>query len=134
MVKDPYHRANITKLRISSHNLYVERGRYENPIVPREDRWCTYCYTNSGQKHIENEDHVLFHCPLYQITKTRILHHAGTIAPANLKDLLNYRGKDIKIFALLGRMVHEILEINKCHTTYYNCQGFHTKMGDCVIL
>ena len=27
---------SLTKLRISYHNLYIKRGRYETPIVPRD--------------------------------------------------------------------------------------------------
>jgi len=38
LVEDPKHRASLTRFRISSHNLYVERGRYETPSIPREDR------------------------------------------------------------------------------------------------
>ena len=33
LVEDHEHRASITRLRISSHNLYIERGRYERPTV-----------------------------------------------------------------------------------------------------
>ena len=33
VINDHEHRANVTRLRISSHNLYVERGRYEIPLV-----------------------------------------------------------------------------------------------------
>ena len=126
MIKNPSHRASVTRLRISAHNLFVERGRYENPIVPREDRWCIFCYVNTGIKHIENEDHVLLHCPLYHAK----LSCTNRETPPNLKNLLKYSGKDKRFFILLGKSVHEILEINKYHTAYYlNSQGFHTKTG-----
>lgn len=58
-ISNPQHRASFTRLRISAHNLYVERGRYETPAIPREDRWCIYCYFNYGHKCIEDEHHVL---------------------------------------------------------------------------
>ena len=30
-------------IRISAHNLEIERGRYSRPIVSREERFCKYC-------------------------------------------------------------------------------------------
>ncbi|KAL5258550.1 hypothetical protein ACHWQZ_G009135 [Mnemiopsis leidyi] len=39
LVKCPDARKSLTRLRISAHNLYIERGRYETPLVPRADRW-----------------------------------------------------------------------------------------------
>ena len=41
----------ITKLRISGHSLPIEKGHYKN--LPRENRLCTYCKTESGDE---------FHC------------------------------------------------------------------------
>ena len=33
----------LTKLRISAHQLYVETGRYCNPAILREKRFCFHC-------------------------------------------------------------------------------------------
>lgn len=52
-----------TKLRITAHDLQVERGRYVN--LPREKRTCIWCKTSLGQDFIEYESHVLFQCDLY---------------------------------------------------------------------
>ena len=51
-IKNSSYRQSLTRYRISCHNLFIERGRYENPLVPREDRWCLPCYTNSGLKPV----------------------------------------------------------------------------------
>ena len=51
-------------LRISAHNLFFERERYENPLIPRDERTCVYCSANFGSKKIEDELHVLVKCPL----------------------------------------------------------------------
>ena len=71
---DPYltnvssyeHRATIAKLRISAHQLGIETGRYRN--IPRGDRICTLCDTGA----IDDEDHLLFHCPSLDEEHTKI--------------------------------------------------------------
>ena len=50
----------LTQFRLSSHDLAVERGRYENLI--RNERICKLCNSNC----VENEYHVLLACPFYR--------------------------------------------------------------------
>ena len=50
----------LTKLRISAHQLYVETGRYCNPVIPRENKFCFHC-----KNIVEDEKHFLLDCPLY---------------------------------------------------------------------
>ena len=47
MVTNRNQRSWLSRLRISSHNLAIERGRYSN--VPVADRVCVYCVP--GQQH-----------------------------------------------------------------------------------
>ena len=49
----------LSKFRLSSHRLEIERGRYRN--IPKTDRLCQFCSMNT----IENEYHFLLICPLY---------------------------------------------------------------------
>jgi hypothetical protein len=53
------HRVALTKLRISSHNLHIETGRYTG--VDRHLRVCAKC----NMSVIENEYHFLLVCPYY---------------------------------------------------------------------
>ena len=48
------YRKLITKLRISEHNLLIEKGRHLN--IPRDQRLCSHC------KCIDDEKHFLWHC------------------------------------------------------------------------
>ena len=48
----------MAKIRISAHNLTVEKGRYTG--IPRI---CKVCNTGS----IENEQHFLLECPAYKL-------------------------------------------------------------------
>jgi len=53
------HRTAITKLRISSHRLHIEKGRHNH--IPLEERICQYCNLNK----IEDECHFIVDCTLY---------------------------------------------------------------------
>ena len=57
MLKD---RAPLAKLRLSAHNLEIERGRYMQ--VNREERLCKLCHN----KNIEDEKHFILHCTKYE--------------------------------------------------------------------
>ena len=59
-VKNIKHRVALTKLRISSHKLQIERGRYKKPYTKPEDRTCPKCQTC-----MEDEKHFLIKCSLY---------------------------------------------------------------------
>ena len=52
------YRAAITKLRCNSHALEIERGRYQNPKVPRDLRLCLTC------KVVEDENHFVTKCSI----------------------------------------------------------------------
>ncbi|KAH7365653.1 hypothetical protein KP509_18G039600 [Ceratopteris richardii] len=55
----PHHlRVVIRQLRVSSHQLEIERGRSRG--VPREERWCPVCQTE-----VESEEHFVIRCPAY---------------------------------------------------------------------
>ena len=49
-------RKNISKLRISDHNLLIERGRYSK--IPRNQRTCSSCSI------VEDEKHFLLECEI----------------------------------------------------------------------
>lgn len=50
----------LSRFRTSSHNLYIETGRYDN--TPRHERICKSC----NMKQIEDEYHFLLVCPNYR--------------------------------------------------------------------
>ena len=54
-------RQNFTKLRISSHSLAIETGRYTRPKTPASERFCQMCSANK----IENEKHFILYCDAY---------------------------------------------------------------------
>ena len=56
-------RKALVKLRISSHKLLIETGRYDN--IPRNERVCNVC----NCKTIEDEINFLLDCPSYSSLK-----------------------------------------------------------------
>ena len=59
-IKEKKYRFALTKFRLSSHDLAIERGRYEN--IARNDRDCIFCNGHS----VESEYHFLLACPFYR--------------------------------------------------------------------
>ena len=100
------YRTALTRLRISAHNLNIERGRYsrsDNALAIQ--RLCPYCCTsdvaylselpfpdNYKDPIIEDEAHVLSTCPAY--------HHVRLMLPDNLKTALLKRDY-LTVFALM---------------------------------
>lgn len=52
-----YHKI-LSRLRLSSHSLGIETGRWHKPIIPKENRICSFC--DLGE--IDDEIHFLFKC------------------------------------------------------------------------
>ena len=64
-------RCSTTQLRISAHDLEIERGRYTN--TPRDKRICTWCKTSMDIEITENEAHVLFNRDLYEKYRSKLI-------------------------------------------------------------
>lgn len=62
VINNTSHRNEFLRFRISCHKLSIEVGRYRG--VVRQDRLCVFCLAN-GTEVIEDEIHLLMHCPLY---------------------------------------------------------------------
>ena len=60
-----YKRVAFTKFRTSSHNLFIEKGRWSR--ISRENGFCR-CKENK----IEDEDHVLLHCAITENLRKKI--------------------------------------------------------------
>jgi hypothetical protein len=71
-------KSKITQLRISAHCLNIERGRYNKPKIPREERFCKFC------TEVETE-HLLISCHTYKDIKKTFSQSYGL----NLKDSHN---------------------------------------------
>ena len=59
----------LTKLRLNSHKLLVERGRWLKAKVEHGNRLCTLC----SKIGIQDEYHVLMVCPHYTILRIKYI-------------------------------------------------------------
>jgi hypothetical protein len=62
-VPDPSHRISLSRFRCSCHALRIEQERYLPPALraPAHMRTCLQCASSA----IEDETHMVFHCPIY---------------------------------------------------------------------
>jgi len=82
-IKNKNLRKNITKLRISAHDLMIEKGRYHRPYkIPVDERICSLCDNNA----VEDEKHVVNTCPKYT-QEREILHNTITQHNPKFTDL-----------------------------------------------
>ena len=59
-VKNVKHRIALSRLRLSCHDLMIEKGRHHRPSLERSERKCPYC-----KDVVEDECHFITSCPLY---------------------------------------------------------------------
>ena len=92
----------FTKLRLSDHNLEIERGRYFK--IPRKDRLCKLCKT------VENEEHFLMHCKLNNKIRLELFKNLNwKIEDQNVNNLLNPSSKEhVK---LIGSFLKQSIEL-----------------------
>ena len=81
LVNNRNQRSFLTRLRVSSHNLGIERGRHTRPITPVNLRICNYCKPStlhpvtssdrprSSSPQIDTELHFLNQCPIFNIER-----------------------------------------------------------------
>ena len=82
-ITDFGYRTAITKLRCSSHALEIERGRYQNPKVPRDLRLCLVCQI------VEDEEHFVTNCSINQAER-RLLYSKISCKVPRFSTLSNF--------------------------------------------
>ena len=60
-------RTSLTKIRLSSHLFYIERGRWGPNMIDVNERKCTICNT------VESEYHILVECPKFNNERRGLL-------------------------------------------------------------
>ena len=75
--KNRKHRVTFTKLRLSDHNLMIEKGRRKRPQIPRDERICPLC-----SEEVENEIHFLIKCPSKSTERTALFNEIQKLVPS----------------------------------------------------
>ena len=98
-------RCFLTKLRLSSHSLRIETGRYGNDRVDRSLRICTFC----DSQEVEDEIHFVLTCNRYTDLRKRFLQKYYYSRPRMYKFILLLQSSKRKTL------------LNLC---YYLCKAF----------
>ena len=124
-----WRRYNTTKIRISSHDLEIESGRYN--MTPRELRICNWCKCSMRTDVIEDENHLLFECDLYAGLRSKLITRLNnapkieSIIPLDTECTLKIDNRQLRpnLMKLLSQ--HTSPNFNDTSTDAYN---YHHKM------
>ena len=98
-------RTVITRWRLSNFDLAIETGRYERPMIERDQRICRTCLVR------EDEEHVFFSCPLYANIRTE--HPKIFNESSSVTDILNPLTIDV-----LYETAAALFDIEKTHRKF----------------
>ena len=95
----PKARNMFCKFRCSSHNLMVEKGRFDD--IERRNRLCEFCNMNC----IEDEFHFLLVCPLYRDLRKKYFKHYYYSWPSLKKFKQLMSSKSFNIIKCTGNLI-----------------------------
>ena len=76
-IENTKHALALARFRISSHNLRIETGRYDQRKTKPEERLCIYCRSQA----VEDEQHFLLQCSLYNNERHLMLETVNAMIP-----------------------------------------------------
>ena len=102
-------RISITKIRLSSHLFYIERGRWEKQKIEAIDRKCVFCNT------IEDEYHCLIECPRFKDVRKKCL-PIDLIRKPSMFHFVNFiQCLDKSSFNKVGLLCYKVMKDYKTH-------------------
>ena len=113
VIKNNKHRRALTRLRLSCHQLMIEKGRHQKPYIERTLRKCKLC-----ENKIEDEAHFLIDCPLYEKEREPLENLCIVQAPnfVNLtttqKFIFIMSNENPKLLMLLGKFVSNSFKLH----------------------
>ena len=109
-VYDSQARTALSRFRTSCHDLRIERDRYlPEPIrAPPHERTCLQCASATS---IEDETHLVFHCPIYDMLR---LKYADLFSPALPPSIACFLSQDQNRVASFINDCHVLRRRNAC--------------------
>ena len=102
-------RIAMSRLRCSSHDLFIESGRYIN--VERENRFCKLCDLNQ----VEDEYHFVLVCPVYSPIRELYIKKYYFEQPNQFKFSALMNSKNRKVLQNVSMFIYYAM---KCRTEY----------------
>lgn len=99
------YRKFITKIRLSSHNLCIETGRYHG--VDRKDRYCYMCSMNV----LEDEFHFILQCNCYALLRKKYIKKYYWFRPSAFKLVQLLCVENVKELCNLGKFLLNAFKI-----------------------
>ena len=95
----------IARYRMSSHDINIERGRFNNPEIPKNQRICTRCELNE----IDDKIHLLLHCSAMNNEREILFDSLAAIIniqPTNEMFLRIMTSRDITVVKSLAQFIY----------------------------
>ena len=93
----------LTKVRLSSHSFFIERGRWAKNKIEIKDRTCTLCGS------VEDEFHCIVECQRFKTERKELLPE-NLLTKPSMYDFVNlFKCVDIKKCEKLGLLCFKIL-------------------------
>ena len=107
----PKFRISLSKIRASSHDLEIERGRYTRPKTDPKQRLCAWCL------EVEDEEHFITRCQINAHERQILYTKIGSKHP-EFQNISNHEQfiflmscKDRQILTWLGKFLHKSFNI-----------------------
>ena len=114
VITDRNIRKNFTRLRISAHNLPIEKGRHRRPQkTPINERFCDTC----NEREIGDETHIIMFCKFFETQRESLFRKICEIHPdfssTDTFQKFNFimKGGDIQLIINLAIYIKEITKI-----------------------
>ena len=117
--KNARHRIAISKLRMNSHTLEIERGRHCRPKIPVDQRLCSTCLV------LEDEKHFLTGCNKYNTTRNKLyerintIHENFSLMSKDQKFIFMMTSDEPEVISSVGHFIHTSFQ-QRIFTSNYN--------------
>ena len=100
-------RTAITKIRLSSHLFYIERGRWSKPKIEAVNRICDTCFV------LEDEYHCIIECPKFTNERKSCLPSNLLKKPSMFDFVRFFKCTDKNMFHKIGLLCYKIMKAYK---------------------
>ena len=102
---DPSHRFALIRLICGSHRRCIETGRWQRPVIQRENRICALCYK------LDDEFHFLFECASFTECRKKFMKKYYWQRPSMLKCVQLFKTNNKKDLRNLAKYIWKCFSI-----------------------
>ncbi len=103
------YRYAFTRLRLSSHELRVETGRYGINRTERNQRYCTFC----DVLDLEDEYHFILIYPIYNDLRRKYIKRFYYVRPSMFKFIELMKCQQYGVLSNLGKFIYQALNLRQ---------------------